>query len=429
MIVCKEAYRDCLFTVVFDSPTTIVLFVINITQHLRNIVVVDFRIVLGYDTIKGCQVCMVFTVGILISGNLSVCNAQCKVGIGIESALLVPNAQSLHVGFVPFLYCRYVAQVAVSVIPVLFHYWSKPRCELHKQVVHNLFLCERIFACQLCCLKELVGKCFGTATLLDSLQQLFGNLACRHTADKLLYHVTCYFMVYFLSVASQDFVAYLSLLICSHLIFGNSLVVELQGKVECLNGCNRLVEEFADEISLCSVVVSHVHRVEYVCIFRLVLCPFDELCLVTNLVSYCAELFKTERFALPLFPTVGNACMLCRVCDTCSRVFCLCLAYDVKTFGAQLNLHRVRPELCICNGRACYELLCVAGESVYHCEVTLLYTFCRYLEMTLWTIRHILLAVFCRLVVGIGIHAEHREVTGVSWPYPVVGVATELAYR
>ena len=56
MIVCKEAYRDCLFTVVLDSPATIVLFVINVTQHLRNIVVVDFRIVLGYDTIEGCQV-------------------------------------------------------------------------------------------------------------------------------------------------------------------------------------------------------------------------------------------------------------------------------------------------------------------------------------------------------------------------------------
>ena len=50
MIVCKEAYRDCLFTVVLDSPATIVLFVINVTQHLRNIVVVDFRIILLDDT-------------------------------------------------------------------------------------------------------------------------------------------------------------------------------------------------------------------------------------------------------------------------------------------------------------------------------------------------------------------------------------------
>jgi hypothetical protein len=48
--------------------------------------------------------------------------------------------------------------------------------------------------------------------------------------------------------------------------------------------------------------------------------------------------------------------------------------------------------------------------------------------VTLGAVGDVIYRIVDRLVVGIGIYAEHREIAGMAWPYPIVGVAAELAY-
>ena len=47
--------------------------------------------------------------------------------------------------------------------------------------------------------------------------------------------------------------------------------------------------------------------------------------------------------------------------------------------------------------------------------------------MALWGVRDIVFAVVCRVAVCARINTEQREVSGVAWPHPVVGVSTELS--
>ena len=44
-------------------------------------------------------------------------------------------------------------------------------------------------------------------------------------------------------------------------------------------------------------------------------------------------------------------------------------------------------------------------------------------------IRHIVLTVFGWVIVLVGIDAEDTEIAGLTWPHPVVGLATELTHR
>ena len=120
--------------------------------------------------------------------------------------------------------------------------------------------------------------------------------------------------------------------------------------------------------------------------------------------------------------------MFCGVCNACGNILALRFTYNIKAYCAQCNLHWVRYVYNIVYRVGCHILLCVAGETVYHGEIALVYTLGRYWEETFGTVGNILIGIFGRLVVGVGIDTEHREVTGVAWPYPVVGITTELAY-
>ena len=71
-------------------------------------------------------------------------------------------------------------------------------------------------------------------------------------------------------------------------------------------------------------------------------------------------------------------------------------------------------------------LLGVAREAVNESEVTFLYTTCADFEVFLWLIWNVVFRIFCRIVVLVCIDTEKAEVSGVTWPHPVISFAAEL---
>ena len=155
----------------------------------------------------------------------------------------------------------------------------------------------------------------------------------------------------------------------------------------------------------------------------------SETRLVSTLLVERSQTPDAEHLALPLLPRVGYRGMLGGILYAHLGIALLRLADDVQPLGAKGDLDRIGEVGDIVDGIRSDVLLRVARETVYHREVALADTARRYLEVTRRTIRHVGLGVGRRLVVGRSVYAEHRKVASMARPYPVVGVAAELAYR
>ena len=73
-------------------------------------------------------------------------------------------------------------------------------------------------------------------------------------------------------------------------------------------------------------------------------------------------------------------------------------------------------------------LLGASRETIYHCEISLLYTFYRYMQIFLRSVWYILLRIFGRIVFLVCVYTEYAEIACMTRPHPVVRVAAELAY-
>ena len=103
--------------------------------------------------------------------------------------------------------------------------------------------------------------------------------------------------------------------------------------------------------------------------------------------------------------------------------------HDVQAKCAQTDLVGVTGFFDIAHAIRMDVLLCPSGESIDECEISFLYTTCRYVEVLLRSVRYVVRGIWRRIVVLVGIDAEHREVTGMPRPHPVVCVASEFSYR
>ena len=75
-----------------------------------------------------------------------------------------------------------------------------------------------------------------------------------------------------------------------------------------------------------------------------------------------------------------------------------------------------------------YIFLGASGESVYECEIPLFNAFSGDVEIFFRLVWDVVRGVLGRIVVLVCIYAEYREISGVTWPHPIVCVASELAY-
>ena len=117
------------------------------------------------------------------------------------------------------------------------------------------------------------------------------------------------------------------------------------------------------------------------------------------------------------------------VVDAQRRIALLRRRDDVETARADGDFRRVRTLGDVGHGVGENVLLRVAGEAVNHREVALSDPRGRDFEMPLGFVGHVVGRIGRGFVVPAGIDAEQREVARVAGPYPVVGVAAELADR
>src|SRR5690606_6012080 len=73
--------------------------------------------------------------------------------------------------------------------------------------------------------------------------------------------------------------------------------------------------------------------------------------------------------------------------------------------------------------------LCTSRVTDVHGIIALLHASHGDRHDILWPVRYVIDTILGRLVVPVGIDAEHREVARVAGPHPVVGIAAILSHR
>ena len=102
---------------------------------------------------------------------------------------------------------------------------------------------------------------------------------------------------------------------------------------------------------------------------------------------------------------------------------------DFQAAGAYVYACRVRDFTYVFDLGGVYIFPGAAREAVDEGEVPLLHSLCGYAEESLRAVGPVFRGVAGRHIVLSGIDPEHREVSRMARPHPVVGVASELAYR
>jgi len=100
----------------------------------------------------------------------------------------------------------------------------------------------------------------------------------------------------------------------------------------------------------------------------------------------------------------------------------------VEPEGTQMDLVRITCLFDIAYTLGMYIFLSTSRKTVDESEVSFLDSLGGNLEIFLRPVWYIVLGVRRRIVVLVGIDAEHGEISGVTWPHPVVCVASEFAY-
>jgi len=203
----------------------------------------------------------------------------------------------------------------------------------------------------------------------------------------------------------------------------------LLGGVALGQRAERFACDLAGEIGVRDAGVFGLEVGDDAAVFGFVLRPGGEFLLIGAFRGHGAQAADAQRLALPFLPCVGDRGVFGGVMDAQRRVALLCRGDDVEAPRADGDLGRVGALGDVSHGVREDVLLRIAGEAVDHREIPLFDPGGRDGEMPLGAVGNILGRVGGGLVVLAGVDAEEREVARVAGPYPVVGVAAELADR
>ena len=275
---------------------------------------------------------------------------------------------------------------------------------------------------QLALVEEVIDKVIGRGKTCHLALHRFGNILSINIFDKCRNQFLSHLAV---DVGNVVFVE------SSHLlVVGSGLALSHHtGQLCQLDSRDRLSKVLGTPIGVAQLVVSRIHLLQQTLVFGFRLGPSGKFLLVGALLLDGAKTLQTKHFALPFLPSVGDVGVLCGVLDTHLRVGLLSLRDHIEAQGAKLDFHRVRQTLNVVGSRRNDISLGVAREAIDHCEVALLDTLCRDLEVATGLVGHILAREVGGLVVLVGIDAENGEVARVARPDPVVGIAAELTDR
>ena len=155
---------------------------------------------------------------------------------------------------------------------------------------------------------------------------------------------------------------------------------------------------------------------------------FKSLFLSTLAVYYIEVLQPTihPNRVLPIVRTLG---IFASVLDACCLVGFHSFFPDSLLDAAYLNTGRVFVIYHIFYPPRSKITVCASGEADSHSIVTLAIAIEGNRCIRNRLVGLVVLAVKCRIVVGISIHTEDAKVARMACPHPVVGITTELAHR
>ena len=168
-----------------------------------------------------------------------------------------------------------------------------------------------------------------------------------------------------------------------------------------------------------------------VCLFTALFCvdPLGKLGFFGLLALYDSEFGEGLVHAYPFFPPVGGTCILACILDFYFRVGEHVFHDDFLAFAPYVDADCIVDVPCHFEFRSGHVPVGRARETYNHCVVPFLYAFEGDCKMSFRSERNIVLGVFRRVVVLVCIYAEHREITGMARPHPVVGIGPEFSYR
>ncbi len=102
---------------------------------------------------------------------------------------------------------------------------------------------------------------------------------------------------------------------------------------------------------------------------------------------------------------------------------------SIKPHGTKLYFMRIRELLNIAHCIRSHILPCTPREAIDKSKITLIHPLGGNPQKPLWGIRNIVLRIFSRIIIGIGIYSKNREIASMARPHPVVSITTKLSNR
>ena len=167
---------------------------------------------------------------------------------------------------------------------------------------------------------------------------------------------------------------------------------------------------------------------EDVFVFGFAFCPVHKLLLVGLLLFVGAEFFQLLGFAVEEFPVVRNTGIVTGEFQFHGRIFHHLLVHQFQTHITQSHQRRILDLVFQFDTIAGFVAVRASGISVDHRVVTIFHALNRNRQEMLGLHRYVIGAVLRWLTVFRGIYTEHREITGMTWPFPVVGITTVFTY-
>ena len=130
-----------------------------------------------------------------------------------------------------------------------------------------------------------------------------------------------------------------------------------------------------------------------------------------------------------VFPVVGNTCILRSVIQLSRFVFVHILFQNVHCYFRSFYPSRIIFVHHLLDSERCQITVCSSRVTKNHCEISRLVTFKRNWQVVFWFQRNVCFRIFCWISISITVSTENREICCVSWPFPVVCIATKFPKR
>ena len=148
--------------------------------------------------------------------------------------------------------------------------------------------------------------------------------------------------------------------------------------------------------------------------------------------TFCVEYFQADKpfvHANGIFPIIGRRGILAGIMDAYSRIFLHLFHQNLLANTTYMMAHEISGLHTFFHFVGNHIAPVASGESHDESKVAFFVAGKADGKMLLHFQGNIILGIFHRISVLVGIYAEQREVTCMPRPHPVIGIRTEFSYR